>query len=465
MTVALPVETLGCMKKTIDPTDTLATLRDQIYCALHARRDALFELMDATTCGDTRESLVHGCLSPLHRRGHGSLYAAIRRGTLWPDRVRAALTAAPPLTGGLAAYAVDVSVVPRCDAETSPERGYYYSARLHSHGQPIVAGWAYSWIVQIGTERSSWTAPVDVERQRPGERAEAVAVEQIRRLVPLVPPSPIPLFVFDAGYTPGVLTEELIGECVAILVRLRANRIFFRPPPPYPGNGRPRRHGTRFRCADPATWGDPDQTHGEDDPACGHVDVRCWAHLHGAPSEIPGRGTGPGRGPTRAIVTGWVARVVLERTPGQARPPAPLWLWYAGPSPPDLALLWRAYVHRFDIEHTLRFVKQRLGWATARLRTPQQMDTWTWIVVVAYTQLRLARTLIVDRKLPWELARPPNSLTPLRVQRGFGALVAAIGTPASAPKPSGRSPGRPKGRLSTPAPRCPAVKAADARAA
>ena len=109
---------------------------------------------------------------------------------------------------------------------------------------------------------------------------------------------------------------------------------------------------------------------------------------------------------------------------------------------PDLALLWRASVHRFDIEHTPRFVKQRLGWATARLRTPQQMDTWIWIVVVAYTQLRLAQTLIVDRKLPWELARPPNSLTPLR-----------------------RRPGRPKGRLSTPAPRCPAVKAADARAA
>ena len=459
MTVALPIGTLGRMIKTRDPTGALATLRDQLSCAMSRRRDAFFELMDATACGDTRESLVHGCVSPLHRRGHGSLSAAFRRGTINPDDVRAALTAAPPLADGMPADAVDVSVVPRCDAETSPERGFSDSARLHSHGQPIVVGWAYSWIAQIGRERSSWTAPIDVQRQRPGARAEDVAVEQIRRLVPLVPASPLPLCVFDAGYTPTVLTEALARDAVAVLIRLRDSRVFFRPPPAYTGTGRPRRHGTRFRCVDPATWGDPDQIHAEDDPARGQVDVRGWAHLHSAPSQSPGCG------PTQAIVTGWVVRVVLDRTPGQARPPKPLWLWYAGPCPPDLTVLWRAYVHRFDREQTPRFVTQRMGWATARLRTPEQMDRWTSVVVAADNQLRLARTLIRDRTLTWELARPPNRLTPLRVQRGFGALVARIGTPASAPKPSGRSPGRPKGRRSIPAIRYPAVKAADARAA
>jgi hypothetical protein len=32
------------------------------------------------------------------------------------------------------------------------------------------------------------------------------------------------------------------------------------------------------------------------------------------------------------------------------------------PEPPDPAALWRAHVHRFDVEHTLHFVKERLGW-------------------------------------------------------------------------------------------------------
>ena len=46
-------------------------------------------------------------------------------------------------------FAVDASVWPRCDAETSPDRGYYHHPYRHSHGQPIVAGWNYSWLVQV----------------------------------------------------------------------------------------------------------------------------------------------------------------------------------------------------------------------------------------------------------------------------------------------------------------------------
>jgi hypothetical protein len=40
------------------------------------------------------------------------------------------------------------------------------------------------------------------------------------------------------------------------------------------------------------------------------------------------------------------------------------------------------------------------------VRTPEQADRWTWLVVASYTQLRLARTLVDDHRLPWE--RPAN---------------------------------------------------------
>jgi hypothetical protein len=96
---------------------------------------------------------------------------------------------------------------------------------------------------------------------------------------------------------------------------------------------------------------------------------------------------------------------------------------------------------------------------------PEQMDTWTWVVLGAHAQLRLARGLVEDRRLPWEARRPPGQLTPLRVLRGFGALLTALGTPASPPKPCGRSPGRPRGRRSPPARRFPGVKAVTGRAA
>jgi hypothetical protein len=79
-------------------------------------------------------------------------------------------------------------------------------------------------------------------------------------------------------------------------------------------------------------------------------------------------------------------------------------------------------------------------------------------VVAGYTQLRLARQLVADQRLAWERPRPPGRLSPYRVRRGFPRLLCAVGSPASAPKPSGRSPGRPKGHRSGPALHHPAVK-------
>ena len=110
------------------------------------------------------------------------------------------------------------------------------------------------------------------------------------------------------------------------------------------------------------------------------------------------------------------------------------------------------------IEHTLRFAKQTLGWTIPGPRTPEQADRWTWLVLAAYAQLRLAREFAGDQRLPWERPRPQPRLSPYRVRRGFPRLLVRLGSPAATPKPSGRSPGRPKGRCSGPAARYPAIK-------
>ncbi|MEV7395342.1 hypothetical protein [Streptomyces sp. NPDC091215] len=85
-----------------------------------------------------------------------------------------------------------------------------------------------------------------------------------------------------------------------------------------------------------------------------------------------------------------------------------MWLWWTGPPghTPDPDLLWRAYTRRFDIEHTFRFARQTLNWTLPRPRTPEQADRWTWLIIAAYTQLRLARTLVADHRLPWEKPLP-----------------------------------------------------------
>lgn len=76
------------------------------------------------------------------RRSHGSLYKALDDGHISFDALKSLLIANLP-DAERRVFAVDASTWARCDAETSPERGFYYSASTHSAGQPIVAGWSY----------------------------------------------------------------------------------------------------------------------------------------------------------------------------------------------------------------------------------------------------------------------------------------------------------------------------------
>ncbi|WP_433227319.1 hypothetical protein [Microtetraspora malaysiensis] len=129
------------------------------------------------------------------------------------------------------------------------------------------------------------------------------------------------------------------------------------------------------------------------------------------------------------------------------RDPKPVWLWSSavGATAADVDRCWQAFLRRFDIEHTFRLFKQTLGWTVPKIRTPQAADRWTWLIIAAHTQLRLARPLTADLRRPWEKPAPPGRLTPARVRRGFRNLHAKTALPASAPKPSKPGPGRPPG--------------------
>jgi hypothetical protein len=146
------------------------------------------------------------------------------------------------------------------------------------------------------------------------------------------------------------------------------------------------------------------------------------------------------------IVEGTVIRLTVEHLPGQ-REAAPVWLWSsmtrAGAD--EIIRCWQAYLRRFDLEHTFRLFKQTLGWTAPKIRSPQAGDRWTWLVIAAHTQLRLARHLVVDLRRPWDKPLSADRLTPARVRRGFRYLRAKTGQPASAPKPCRPGPGRPPG--------------------
>jgi hypothetical protein len=335
--------------ETVATLDDLQAFRTAVYGCFRARADALFELLEALLHAGPVPSPAHLSLHVAHRRGWGSLYAALVFGRLDLPALRRLLREYP-LPEGQAIYAVDVSVWARCDAETSPGRGFYYHPLRHSAGQPIVAGWAYQWLSQLSFARAGWTAPLDVQRVYPTEETETAAAALVTRLVRRLPRSgPVPLFVFDAGYDPMQLAFDLAGVRAAVLVRLRKDRCFYADPLPCarPWGGRPRRHGAKFALLDPRTWPRPSQEHQEEDEQYGTVRLRAWSGLHAKPQTHAGAGSYA----ARPIVRGTVVLVEVSRLPGHSRVPQVLWLWWSGAREPDLALLWRAYLRRFDLEN------------------------------------------------------------------------------------------------------------------
>ena len=445
----------------------LAEFRWEFYRSLTRWSDALFELCDAVLCSPGAvTSLPELSLSGVHRRGHGSTYAALVDGRVDVARLRRALAGLPLPRGtdGQIRLAVDVTPWPRPDAECSPQRAHAHRPCRCDGVRQTIPGWPYSVVAVLESGRSSWTAPLDAVRLVPGCDATEVTAEQIRQVFERLRAAeqwaegdPPILVVMDAGYDVIRLAFLLRDLPVRLLGRVRADRVFYAPAQPYAGTGRPGRHGPALKLDHPATWLTPSQTASSVHDRYGAVFVTAWGRHHPQLQRRAGWATHPGPLP---IVEGALILVRVDRLPGD-RAPKPLWLWHSDPDAAglDVLRLFHAFLRRFDLEHTFRFFKQTLGWTRPRLRHPDQADRWTWLILAAYTQLRLARHLADDLRRPWEKPIEPGRLTPGRVRRGFPRIHHTTARPASAPKPSRPGPGRPKGmRNSSPAPRYPVGK-------
>jgi hypothetical protein len=223
----------GIVVGSTDLNEILREFREAFYACMRRRSDALFELSDAILTAGNVQSPPHLSLEGVHRRGWGSLYAALSKGRIDAEAFRGLLASRDSGAEETLVYVVDVSAWPRCDAEASPGRGYLYHPSRHSAGQPIVAGWAYQLVARLGFERDSWVTPMDARRVEPEEDSGKVAAEQVRSLLRRLPArASSPLFVFDAGYDPVRLQLYLEGCCVQLLVRLNSGRVFYADPEP-----------------------------------------------------------------------------------------------------------------------------------------------------------------------------------------------------------------------------------------
>lgn len=409
----------------------LVDFRVEVYASFTFRADALFELVEALLLCPIIRSAVEVSQSPLFRRRFASVYDALDHGKIDPDRLRRALRGAEPseavTVAGYAVYALDTTIAPRPDAKTVPDRAKVYSAERCK----AIPAHQFSWLGRVLAVGQSWLVPREVVRVPADTTPAAVGAAQVERLA--ADPAPCPrAVVVDSHYAQPTFLRPFVGRGpgLAVLVRLASNRVLYGPAPPPTGQrGRPRVHGEKLALRSPRP---PDRQAtlrvlGQE------VRLSAWLNQH-----------------FRAMpaLVGLVARVEFLKADGTPRYRRPLWLFWSGPQEIALADLVTLYLLRFAIEHFFRFAKQRLGLLAAHLGNLAPIEAWVQVVLVAYAQLLLARSLVQPAYRPWDpTARqdPHRPLTPGQVLAAWPAFSRRLETPTSAPGPAGKAPGRAPG--------------------
>ena len=424
--------------------NTWQQVRQQMYNCFERSADALFNLSDALLSEPHARSLPELSLSAFFQRRWSSVYEALQDGRINVEQLRdvfvqALIESKPadePIWLGL-----DSSSMQRLEAKSSRDRGMIYVPNMPHATKPVSVGWQFSTLMLLPEQPSSWVGILEQRRIASGQTAIEVGIEQLRGVLALTKRRVIVLA--DRWYAVASFVQACHDLGAQALVRLKRNRKLYRPAPPRQPKqrGAPRKHGPLFQGSHPQTYGPADAEWEGTDEHGKRVVVSCWKHLHFR--EAP-----------QTEVS--VVRVLREAARDTRRDPRESWVLWLGAEDVPLEQVRTWYRKRFSQEHGYRFLKQDLLWTQAHLRTPEQVERWSWIVACACNQLLLAHPLGMAALRPWESQQ--RAATPRQVRRVMPSLLCQLGTPASRPKPRGKSPGWRKGRVRTPAPRFAVVK-------
>lgn len=413
--------------------NNIIEFRQRFYGCLNQAKDAQFQLVDALLSDMRVDSFAELSLAPAFERKWSSAYDAVENGTQELKGLQQLFCEQLPNNKPVICP-LDTSVWPHPQAKTLDELVYEISPTKAARRQTAVIGHVYSilgWCPQRG---SSWCLGLANERMGLNTTAIELGVKQVKQLMDSRQEAGLDnLIVVPADGKYG--THHFLGPLkaekhLAVVARLRRDRVLYGPPPDYGGRGRPRKHGNRFAFKEETTWHLPEQDLSFTDSRWGQVRLRGWSGLHM-------------RQDVETTFTAIYVEVRLERD----KRPKPIWLAYLGPAECSIRDVWLWFDHRWPIEPSIRFRKQKLHWTLPNLQSSDRCDRWCWLVEAAFWQLFLAQNLVRDQPLPWQ--KPLTNLTPSRVLRGMGRLFGKIGSPTCSVQTRQNSPGWPAGKKRT----------------
>jgi hypothetical protein len=420
--------------------------RNAVYQSLLKRPDAVLDLIDALTVAGHVASPVALSEEAPFRRKFSMVYDTLRHASIDFDMLLHTLITFQPSDSeqiaGYDVYALDATKDERPEAETLPERCSLKSQK----DEPLVYGHKYSWLVRLVSRGTSWVAPQDTLRIDPELSDSQVGSQQVKQLAQRNRQSKV--VVADSLYGNHIfLAIFLLLQNTFALVRMRLSNVLYEQPAPRPTGkkGAPQKHGVRFKLSSPTR--PPD---GTEIFQLGSQSVRihAWKGLHLK------------KLPTLLVM---LLRVEFLRSDGTLRYKQPMWLLWTGPTEVALQDLCKMYLWRFAIEHMFRFLKQNLGLNTSRSNDLVATEQWMWMCALAYWQLLLMRPLVEDARPAWHARFQDGKgkpFTPGQVQRAALRYLLQLGTPAQAPRVTGKGKGRSAGYRPAPRVRYPVIKKA-----
>ena len=427
---------------------SIEDFRDHVAQGLGPASEVLFNVIDVLAIGPRPASPVEMTLSPLWGYRWSNLYTGIDRASQelaetiadddWLQELRKQRLAwlasqekieVNPATGPWGVRILDASDYPRPKTETV-ELGYVHGAsgmRL-GHGLSLLCE-------RVGA--GSWTLPLEIGWIPPVSNPITYGAAQLEEFAKRHGWSEKQVLAVDAQYTVEPFLNPVHQLGIPILGRVASNRVFFLPPPPYPGFGRPRVRGRKIKLNDARTLPKIDAREEWELEDGGRIEVSRWNDIR--MRKWPGQRLA-------------LYRVIEYKADGKPRYKRPLWLIFVPasfeielPTPREAQAI---YEERFSVEHSIRFMKGDLGLTCGQFNSTEaegRVQVWVEMVATAFWFLWALRALAQTEreKLPgwWRSGK----LTPGAVRRLAAGLLLSLGWSKPEPKTRGKSPGRAEG--------------------